>query len=524
MKQMNLANLMRPHRMRDILGQPQTTEVLKAQLAKGKMSGNYIFAGKWGCGKTTAARIMAMAMTCERPDADGEPCCECDSCRAVIEYGQSMNVQEVNAASNRGIDQIRDIIERIQVPPSGGAGKRVVILDEAHMLTTEAANALLKILEEPPAYASFILCTTESDKLLPTIKSRCQCFRFEPITEEVMANTVREILTKENVKYEERVPGVVAHLANGSFRDCLSALEQCMDTVGQDGVLTVRLVCAVKGVASLDVAYNLIRCYLAGDMASVMSAIEEERRGSISAGAYADTVMDMAVCGMMEASGRHCENGYDLSFVRAEDMMYLLNLLTALSDIRGRINLFTDPYIQIMAAVVREGMKVPKRTIAAPTEDLKADYEQAMKAAFKDAEKKLEKTPEEVLEKAFEEPAQETAEAEEYGVPDDDGWVKMDPNDENAPFKDEPKISADELPFEEDDVPFEEDEIKKPVKPVHQETGEKKVKFDDFFGSKKPAPEQEDARQPEKLPTDTDGGEGSDEEDAGSSDDFDWGF
>ncbi len=480
---LNLANLLRPRRLEDVKGQAQTTDVLRSQMKKGRLSGNYVFAGKYGCGKTTAARIVAMAMTCDAPDENGEPCGKCESCRAIMDYGSNINVMEVNAASNRGIDNIRDIIERIQTPPAGGAAKRVVILDEAHMLTAEASNALLKTLEEPPEWVSFILCTTEAERIIPTIKSRCQCFRFEPVSERVMAETVKEVLEGRGMAYEEKAVKLLSHLAAGSFRDCLSSLEQCMDALTTGDVLSADMVCNIKGVASLDAAYEFMCAYLTGDTARVMELVSEARISGVRAASYADSVMEMVLSGKFEASGRHRENGYDMSMIKVSDMEYLLNMLKEISDVRAKMNAFSEPFIQLMAVAVSLTMKVPVT---------------AVQPVVKAAEIREEIAPVPEKEDVSEEAPEEMPLAEGF---------------------EEFKEGAD-LPFGDDDEPpFEEE---KDEEPVAEQTGKKKMSVDDFFGKKAKAPEKECASN-QKLCEDTEGsdeGSGANESDA----EFDWGF
>lgn len=496
-KELNLANLLRPRRIEDIKGQAQTTSVLKSQMQKGRLAGNYVFAGKYGCGKTTAARIVAMAMTCEEPDGNGEPCGKCESCRSIIDYGASINVMEVNAASNRGIDNIREIIERIQTPPAGGAAKRVVILDEAHMLTPEASNALLKTLEEPPEWVSFILCTTEAERILPTIKSRCQCFRFEPISEKVMAQTVTEVLDERGIRYEEKVPKLLAHLAVGSFRDCLSSLEQCMDALSGNEMMSADLVCAIKGVASLDTAYTVLKAYLAGDTGAVLAETAEARLSGTRATSYADSIMEMTLSAMFEASGRHQENGYDMSFIKPEEMQDLVGFLKAVSDVRAKMNAFSEPFIQLSAVLAQETMKRPfvGGVVKHTPEPPKAETEPPVAEI---------KAPEPVK-------AEETK-PETEGLAD--GFTPLG-EDEPSPFD-------DGVPFEED-IPFEED--KKPEPEPAKEPGKKKISAEEFFGNLKA---KVDDAQKEGVRQDicgyTEGGEEDSGTDEGNASDFDWGF
>jgi DNA polymerase-3 subunit gamma/tau len=226
-----IARKWRPQTFADVVGQQHVTRTLSNATQTGRVAHAYIFSGARGVGKTTTARILAKALNCAKGPA-AEPCNECDSCRE-IGLGNSLDVIEIDAASNRGIDQIRELREMVRYAPAGGRYK-VVILDEAHMLTEEASNALLKTLEEPPDKVIFVMATTEPENLADTIRSRSQHFHFRALSFAEIVNALEQICVKENLTAEPGALGVMARAAEGSLRDALSLLEQARAYCGTD--------------------------------------------------------------------------------------------------------------------------------------------------------------------------------------------------------------------------------------------------------------------------------------------------
>jgi DNA polymerase III subunit gamma/tau len=220
----------RPKKLEDILGQETNVEILKNAARAGRLGQAYIFHGPRGTGKTSTARLLAKLLNCERRRTDpefaklGEPCNECNECRA-IDAQNSFDVIEIDAASNRGIDEIRDLKDSIKAAPTSGSHK-VYIIDEAHMLTGAAFNALLKTLEEPPAHAVIVMATTEFEKLPPTITSRAQRFTFKKLTKATIVQKLTGIAKIEKIKIDEPALELVAAAAEGSFRDAESLLDQ----------------------------------------------------------------------------------------------------------------------------------------------------------------------------------------------------------------------------------------------------------------------------------------------------------
>lgn len=215
----------RPNTFDKIVGQQHIVKTLKNQILSGRVSHAYLFCGTRGTGKTSTAKIFARAINCLEKEG-AEPCNHCALCKTMNE-GHSMNVIEIDAASNNGVDNIREIREEVKYPPTEGTYK-VYIIDEVHMLSTGAFNALLKTLEEPPAHVIFILATTDPQKVPATILSRCQRFDFRRISVEEIASALKEYLAEEKVEIEEKALYYIAHLADGSMRDCLSITDQCI--------------------------------------------------------------------------------------------------------------------------------------------------------------------------------------------------------------------------------------------------------------------------------------------------------
>ncbi len=261
----------RPARFSEVKGQDPIATTLSNQICADRIGHAYLFCGTRGTGKTTVAKIFAKAVNCEHP-VDGSPCGECASCRAIAS-GASMNVIEIDAASNNGVENIRQIREEVSYPPTEGRYK-VYIIDEVHMLSIGAFNALLKTLEEPPEYVIFILATTEVHKIPVTILSRCQRYDFRRISIETIAARLADLLKREEVEAEERAIRYVARAADGSMRDALSLMDQCIAFhLGER--LTLDRVLDVLGAADTEVFSRLLRTVLAHDVAGAITVLEE---------------------------------------------------------------------------------------------------------------------------------------------------------------------------------------------------------------------------------------------------------
>ena len=263
----------RPSLFKEVVAQEHVTETLKNAIRMERLAHAYLFSGPRGVGKTTAARILAKAINCETPREEredgAEPCCECESCES-FEAGRSLNVFEMDAASNNKVDDIRELREKVRIPPQGEQ-KKVYILDEVHMLSKQAFNALLKTLEEPPAHALFIFATTEPHKVLPTILSRCQRFDFRRIPVPEIVQRLREICETEGVEADEESLMLLARKGNGALRDALSAFDQALSLCGatlEYGELTQAL-----GVVDQDLFFRLTDHVAAQDTAGMIELV-----------------------------------------------------------------------------------------------------------------------------------------------------------------------------------------------------------------------------------------------------------
>jgi DNA polymerase-3 subunit gamma/tau len=260
----------RSQKFDEMVGQRQIIETLKNALTTNTLRHAYLFTGPRGTGKTTTARLLAKTVNCANP-RDGEPCNECQQCREIT-AGTSFNVIEIDAASNRGIDNIRELREKVMMPPTTGKYK-IYILDEAHMLTTEAFNALLKTLEEPPSYAIFVLATTDVHKMLPTVISRCQRFDFKRIATRQIIDHLLYVAKEEKIELEPAAAALIARTAAGGMRDALSLLDQASAYSGD--VVSLAQVQAMLGVADPRAVSKLI-AYIAGlDSPALLYLIHE---------------------------------------------------------------------------------------------------------------------------------------------------------------------------------------------------------------------------------------------------------
>ena len=272
----------RPLTFDSVVGQRALTTTLKNAIATGKLAHAYLFCGPRGVGKTTCARIFAKTINCLTPTAEGEACGECESCKAFDEQ-RSMSIHELDAASNNSVEDIRELIKQVQIPPQIGRYK-VFIIDEVHMLSSAAFNAFLKTLEEPPSYVIFILATTEKHKILPTILSRCQVYDFQRMTIQGMVEHLQYVAQKEGYTAETEALNLIAQKADGGMRDALSIFDQMVSFTG--GNLTYDLVCQNLNVLSAEYYFRFVDHFLKGEVEPSLLLLNEILMKGFDAGNF----------------------------------------------------------------------------------------------------------------------------------------------------------------------------------------------------------------------------------------------
>ncbi|MCQ2333595.1 MAG: DNA polymerase III subunit gamma/tau [Paludibacteraceae bacterium] len=261
----------RPMRFESVIGQRALTETLRNAIRSGHLAHAYLFCGPRGVGKTTCARIFAKTINCLNPTADHDACNECESCAAFNEQ-RSFNIHEMDAASNNSVEAIRTLIQEVRIPPQVGKYS-VYIIDEVHMLSASAFNALLKTLEEPPSYAIFILATTEKHKVLPTILSRCQVYDFQRITVMDTIQHLQFVAKEEGIEAEEQALNVVAKKADGGMRDALSIFDQLVAFCGNH--ITYKQAVEVLNVLDTDYYFSMVDASIKGDVSRVLLLLDE---------------------------------------------------------------------------------------------------------------------------------------------------------------------------------------------------------------------------------------------------------
>jgi DNA polymerase III subunit gamma/tau len=307
----------------DLVGQEPIIRTLKNALKSDNVKHAYLFTGPRGTGKTSTARLLAKTVNCSNPE-DGEPCNECLQCREITS-GNSFNVIEIDAASNRGIDNIRDLREKVMMPPSTGKYK-VYVLDEAHMLTNEAFNALLKTLEEPPPYAIFVLATTDVHKMLPTVLSRCQRFDFKRISTSQIVKHLLYVSEQENIKLERSAAELIARTAAGGMRDGLSLLDQAIAYAGEE--ISLAQVQVMLGVADPRAIFRLITRIAECNSSAVLHLIHELSEAGADLRQVNAQVVEYWRALMLARAGADATSILDLTEDEARDVKQLTQLFT----------------------------------------------------------------------------------------------------------------------------------------------------------------------------------------------------
>lgn len=261
----------RPETFESVVGQKHITTTLQNAIRTGQLAQAFLFCGPRGVGKTTCARILAKTINCTNLTPEVEACNQCDSCKDFAN-GSSMNIFELDAASHNSVEDIRELVEQVHIPPQTGKYK-VYIIDEVHMLSSAAFNAFLKTLEEPPAYAKFILATTEKHKIIPTILSRCQVFDFKRIQSEDIVEHLRHIAESEGVQYEEEALHIIARKAEGGLRDALSTFDQLVNFTR--GNLTRQLCNENLNMLDSEYYFRLVDYFRAGDISNSLLLYQE---------------------------------------------------------------------------------------------------------------------------------------------------------------------------------------------------------------------------------------------------------
>ncbi len=347
----------RPSRFEDVIGQNHITETLINQLKAGRVGHAYLFTGSRGTGKTTCAKIFARAVNCLSPE-NGSPCGKCKVCKALAD-ASNIDIMEIDAASNNRVDEVREIRERVKYPPVNGKYK-VYIIDEVHMLTDSAFNALLKTLEEPPEFVIFILATTEAHKLPATILSRCMRFDFRLVSQELLAENIKKVFDAEGKAYEEEAVRYIAGAGEGSVRDSLSIADMCLSR--SNGKLTLSDVLDVLGAADRGKIRSLTENILKGDAREILLAINELTSFGKSVGRIAKDVLGCARDLLAIKTGAEAlvidteENLAELRSLAADaDVDGLTAVIRLLGSVDSELRYSVSPKIVLETACLRAG-------------------------------------------------------------------------------------------------------------------------------------------------------------------------
>jgi DNA polymerase III subunit gamma/tau len=336
----------------DLVGQEATARALRGAITTDRVAHAYLFSGTRGTGKTTTARLLAKAINClRREPGTSEPCNECESC-VQIQNGSALDLIEIDAASNRGIDEIRDLREKVNLAPALGR-KKVYIIDEAHMLTTEAFNALLKTLEEPPEHVVFVLCTTEANKVPLTVLGRCQQFVFRRFSDEQIVGRLAHIAVAEGIPVEREALALMAHVAQGSMRDAVGLLDQLVPlTDGRIELAAARDLLGITDPGQLDGLVDLVLAGRAGEALEVLGRIYE-----------GGGELRQVVRGLME----RCRDRLVLAIEERDAVTRerLSTVLDALLHLDGEVRRHAEPRFLVEATLVRLSVEASRAVVPA---------------------------------------------------------------------------------------------------------------------------------------------------------------
>lgn len=366
----------RPQSFDDVAGQAPVVVTLKRALTGKRVSHAYLFTGPRGTGKTTTARLLAKGINCTKLSKDGEPCGKCDSCQAIA-VGTDLDLIEIDAASNRGIDEIRELRDKVAVAPTRSV-RKVYLIDEVHMLTKEAFNALLKTLEEPPAHVTFILATTEPEKVPQTIISRCQRFDFRPAATASLAKRLSEVAGKEQVTLEPEAAEIIARQAVGSFRDALSTLDLLVGSA--TGPVTAAAVRETLGLAGSEHLAALESALVTADRAAALEAIRTAADAGVAPETFRRDLIDVLRHRLRAVLGAEPVAAADRERVAAWDADRLARAIRVVTEAGGLAADSAIPELPLELAALEYTASAPV-SAAAPATPHSANKDKAVNLA-----------------------------------------------------------------------------------------------------------------------------------------------